>query len=190
MRNLIAAVLVLLASGCGAQQGPTEPSDTTARISGRVVGFADGVGVAGVPVSFGDVTAVSDDAGTYTVVLPIGRQEPVIDGVPAGRSYVIGSAYRGDFLVRSGTCVSRYGIVADARTLRPITAATVSLSGKNVASGSDGWYRIDLSCPANGLSGFNTTFISVSHRNYSDYSQVVGRGVYLVQRLDIVLQPR
>src|SRR5262245_41167619 len=38
----------------------------------------------------------------------------------AGGGYPAGSNYRGDFLLDTGTCVSRYGVVIDAKTLRPI----------------------------------------------------------------------
>jgi hypothetical protein len=109
-----------------------------------------------------------------------------------GRIRVTGPTYRADFLVRPGTCVSRYGTLADARTLRPIAGATVSLSlgGGSVISETDGWYRIDLGCPTSGQVGFNTTVIYVSHPNYVDQSQVVGRGVAGVTRLDFELQAR
>ena len=76
---------------------------------------------------------------------------------------------RGDFLVRPGNCVARYGTVADGLTLLPITGATVALLGSsNVTDSTDstGWYRIDLGCPSNGLVGFNTTVVTVSHPDY------------------------
>jgi len=44
--------------------------------------------------------------------------------------------------------------------------------------------------PANRLVGFNTTFIVVSYPGYQDGGQVVGRGVFGAQRLDIELGRR
>jgi hypothetical protein len=103
---------------------------------------------------------------------------------------VTGSGYRGDLLVRGGTCISRYGTLADARTLRPVGGATVSLGGQTAISEPDGWYRIDLGCPSTGTIGFNTTFMRVSHPNYAMREQVVGRGIQRVSRLDVDLERR
>jgi hypothetical protein len=103
---------------------------------------------------------------------------------------VTGSGYRGDLLVRGGTCISRYGTLADARTLRPVGGATVSLGGQTAISEPDGWYRIDLGCPSTETIGFNTTFMRVSHPNYAMREQVVGRGIQRVSRLDVDLERR
>ncbi len=204
MRNLLFAAL-LLATACGgrpptapsnqntatppATPGPVEPPDGKVRVTGRVLGFGDGVGVANIAVSFGGTTALTDRSGGYTLDLLPGRYEPLLEGSVAGTSYVGASAYRGDFFVQADNCVSRYGIVVDAHTYTPIVGATVTLSGRSATSGNDGWYRIDLGCPANGGYGFNTTFIYASRSGYGNYSQVIGRGVWRVSRLDILLQP-
>jgi hypothetical protein len=162
-----------------------------------VLNFVTNTGVPGATVAFGDVTAVTDAGGSYTLVVQrIGRyDDALVDGALIGqRVDVTGSAYRGDFLVRGGMCVSRYGTIADAGTLRPIVGATVRFNGPGLSdsavSGSDGWYRIDLGCPANGLVGFNTTEVVVSHPNYMDQSYPAGRGVSGVWRLDLELQRR
>ena len=193
MRNLALAVLVVLTVACDKPQAPTQPSSADVRISGRTLDFATTAGVSGATVAFGDMTTMTDAAGSYTLTIPaIGRYEPMVDGRWMGISRVTGSAYRGDFLVRPGTCVSRYGTLADARTRTPVVGATVKFVGPGIndsaVSGLDGWYRIDLGCPANGLVGFNTTLISVSHPSYVTYSESVGRGVGGVSRLDFALQ--
>ncbi|OLC42250.1 MAG: hypothetical protein AUH43_23075 [Acidobacteria bacterium 13_1_40CM_65_14] len=100
-----------------------------------------------------------------------------------------GSAYRGDFLVRAGTCVSRYGTLVDARTLRPVAGATVSLTGSKTTSGADGWYRIDLGCPTSNPVG-GTTEMTVEHPSYVPRSVIVGRGVVGVTRRDLDLERR
>jgi hypothetical protein len=153
--------------------------------------FWTSLGVSGANVVFGDTSAVSDVGGSYVLVVPTtGPYEPRVDGVLMGYSRVTGSTYRGDFLVRPGDCVTRYGTLADARTRRPVFGATVSLGGQTVMSEPGGWYRIDLGCPANGWFGFNTTFIYISHPNYVNLEQVVGRGVRGTMRLDFELQRR
>jgi hypothetical protein len=164
-------------------------------VSGQVLEFATGMGVSGATVVFGQTTAVTDANGRYTLTLPgTGLYEPLVDGIPVGSSRVTRSAYRGDFLVHPNLCVSRYGTLADAATLIPVDGAIVSFVGPGVdgstVSGPGGWYRIDLGCPANGLVGFNTTELRVSHPNYVNLSQPVGRGVSGVRRLDLDLQRR
>jgi hypothetical protein len=183
---LVSVALVLAGSACS-EQPLTHPSDSAVNVTGRVLAFADGTGVAGVEVVFGAVRAVTDQAGTYRVMVSASRHEPTVDGQYAGTSHVMAADYRGDFLTRSGNCVSRYGTVVDAGTARPVVGATVSLAGMTALTASDGWYRVDLGCPSNGLVGFNTTFIHISHQSYTDSSQVVGRGVGGVSRLDVLL---
>jgi len=169
-------------------------------MSGRVIDFATNAAVSGASIEFGYLDlfgrfvaaakAVSDGTGSYRATSPPGYSALVqIDGTSRGEIQV-NDDYRGDFLVRTGTCVARYGTVADGLTLRPITGATVTLSGRSVVTGADGWYRIDLGCPSNGLVGFNTTFVSVSHPDYPSRSFVAGRGVFGVSRMDLSLQKR
>ncbi len=197
MRALLG--LVLIAYGCnGAPTGPTPPAD----IGGRVIDFNTGAGVSGTTVTFGQPlytngtfvpsnarVAVSDANGLYNLRLPgLDRYTVWIDDRQIGSAQVASAAYRGDLLVRSGGCVSRYGTVADAVSGWPISNVSVMLAGRTVATDDDGWYRIDLGCPANGLYGFNTTFIYFSHPRYAGASMVVGRGVYGVFRMDITLR--
>jgi carboxypeptidase family protein len=193
MRSLAVAAVVVLTVGCDRQQTPSGPSSVG--VSGRVIDFSSGVGVSGASVVFGETTAMTDANGKYTIDhLASGQYEPRVDGAWMGQSRVTGPGYRGDLLVRPGTCVSRYGTLADARTRRPVAGAIVGFVGPGLnartVSGLDGWYRIDLGCPANGLVGFNTTALSVSHPNYVDPFQPVGRGVGGATRLDLDLEPR
>jgi len=193
MRNLALAALILLTVGCHGLQMPSGPSSNG--VSGRVIDFASGVGVSGASVVFGERTAITDASGRYTFdYLASGQYEPRVDGVWMGQSRLTAPGYRGDLLVRPGTCVARYGTLADGGTQRPVAGATVGVIAPglnvNTVSGPDGWYRIDLGCPANGLVGFNTTIISVSHPNYLDPVEIVGRGLAGATRFDLDLERR
>jgi hypothetical protein len=193
MRKLALAAFIVVTISCDRQQAPAGPSSTG--VSGRVIDFASGVGVSGTSVVFGETTAMTDANGRYTIdFLASGQYQPRVDGVWMGQSRVTGPGYRGDLLVRPGTCVSRYGTLADGGTHSPVAGATLAIVGPGLntetVSGLDGWYRIDLGCPANGLVGFNTTILSVSHRNYVDPAQVVGRGVGGATQLDLDLERR
>jgi hypothetical protein len=205
-----ATIVVLLVSAvsCDTQPpgAPSPASGGPVTVSGRVLDFSTNAGVAGATVSFGTIdggafaavgTATSNAAGSYTLRVPSVAQAPdlrpwyvQVDGAPIGRALLTVAGYRGDLLVHPGTCVGRYGIVADSRTLRPIAGATVKLSGASAATGTDGLYRIDLGCPDNGWVGFNTTFMNVTHPDYLDGSEIVGRGVYSAERIDAWLKRR
>jgi hypothetical protein len=86
--------------------------------------------------------------------------------------------------------VSRYGVVLDLVTRRPISGALIELAGSRATTTSDGWYQINLGCPAGGFIGFNTTFIYVSHPEYANRMVGVGRGVSGAHRDDIELGHR
>ncbi|OFW03246.1 MAG: hypothetical protein A3H96_19285 [Acidobacteria bacterium RIFCSPLOWO2_02_FULL_67_36] len=164
-------------------------------IRGRVLDFGTNASVPGVVVQFTggaqEARATTDASGVYLMSMPsIGSFTVWMDGRHAGMARVTGSTYRGDLLVDTGTCISRYGTLVDARTLQPVAGATVSVAGVTTTSGQDGWYRIDLGCPSEGTIGFNTTFLYVTHPNYAPSSQVVGRGVQGVSRLDLHLEQR
>lgn len=175
--------------GCSATQ--TGPSDRSVQVSGRVFEFASNAGIADAVVTIGHVSATTNASGTYVVNVPFaGRYEAFVEGVGVG-VLRIGPDYRGDLLARPGRCISRYGTVVDARTFRPVGGATVSLSvGSSVTTASDGWYRIDLGCPATPFGNNSTTVLRVVHRNYSDTTEIVGKGVFGVMRLDVALERR
>ena len=175
--------------GAAVPSGSSKPLQTIA-VSGRVLDWRTGAGVQNVAVEMGGVRTVSGAGGLYTIMLPSpGAYDPIVGGLSTGVSHVPGPSYRGDFLTNSGNCVSRYGTIANARTGRPIAGATVSLASQQTTTDADGWYRIDLGCPANGLPGFNTTFMTIEKAGYVKYSQIADRGVYLSVRIDIELLP-
>jgi hypothetical protein len=185
MRQFMIACFVLAAAACGG--APAGPSSTGVTVHGRVINFADNTSVAGATVAFGDVTAITDISGSYSLTVPgTGRVEPVVDGSWMGISQLTAPTYRGDFLVRGTGCVARYGIISDATTHHPVAGAIVTLAG-TATTDVDGWYRMDFGCPANGLFGFNTIGMTVSHQLYMDATQSVGRGIFGVSRLDVEL---
>src|SRR5262249_16173168 len=170
-------------------------------ITGRVIDFGTGAGVAAATVTFGHPVytntgrfvpgnphvAVADAGGQYSLRLPSDNYTVWVNDGPIG-SAVGTPSYRGDLLVQPGLCVSRYGTVTDVVNGWPIVNATVWLAGRRVETDQDGWYRIDLGCVPNGLYGFNTTFIYFSHPHYADASLVVGRGVFSVFRMGVALR--
>ena len=111
---------------------------TPVSVSGRILDFSTDAGVPGATVVFigadevvglgTQVRAVSDAAGFYRVtVAEPGVYYPRVDGNGMGLFRVTGVGDRGDLFVHAGTCVRRYGIVLDSRTLCPIARAKVSL---------------------------------------------------------------
>src|SRR5947208_6968033 len=152
--RLAAAMTLLLMSevGCGSQL-PLAPSNRPVTVAGRVLDFSTHAIVAGAMAAFGTLdsgpfvavgTAISDAAGSYRLTVPTVAQAPglrpwyvQVDGASIGRARVTDAAYRGDFFVHPGTCVARYGIVADGLTLRPVAGARVSLLGSSVITAID-----------------------------------------------------
>jgi hypothetical protein len=165
-------------------------------VVGRVLDYRSQAALAGASVHFssdaqlGDAVATTRPDGTYQTTLPApGSFTISVGNAYVGTGLVPRSSYRGDLFVDGGTCISRYGVLADARTQAPVVGAVVSLGEATATSGSEGWYRIDLGCPATGAIGFNTTFLTVTHPRYTTASAVVGRGISGVRRLDINLEP-
>ncbi len=188
MRGMLVAVLLPAAVGCGGSPAGPRAGDLV-RISGVVQEFSTGAAVSGATVAFGPNTAVTNGSGVYQVAVPaLETYAPSVEGVQMGTSRVFGESYRGDFLIRPGTCVARYGTVSDLGLHRPISNATVSLGGKQAVTGADGWYRLDFGCSDNGLFGSNTTFLTASHPDYAAVSQIVGRGIRGVFRSDVEMQ--
>lgn len=178
------SVVAFAVLACGTE-APVSPSRGLT-VAGRVLDYAGGDGVAGAMVVFGAATQ-ADARGAYMVTLNAGAYFPTVNGVAVGEALVRGPGYRGDLFVNGGTCISRYGTIADARTQQPVAGATVSLNGHEATTGADGWYRLDLGCPAEDLS-FSTTFINVTHPGHAPLTRVVGRGVHGVLRLDLGLE--
>ena len=57
-----------------------------------------------------------------------------------------------------------------------------------MATGADGWYRIDLGCVYDPYNNTGTTLMRVTHPAYRELSQVLGRGIHRVRRIDAELQ--
>lgn len=201
---VLAVALALSAQGCDESTrltGPSEsnappgPSGTGIRFTGRVVDYVTQSAAAAAAVvftdaQFGPSQTTTNADGQYVLTVPrTGVFSVAVEGVVAGTARVNGTAYVGDLLIHRGTCAARYGLAIDSRTLRPIEGAAVTLSGRTVITGADGWYRLDLSCP-DVIMPAGTTVISVMHPDYQWRQQVVGRGVSGVRRLDLDLQRR
>ena len=162
-------------------------------IQGRLTDFATGAPMAGVTLSFGgaalDLRTTTDGSGTFAIDVPAGRVSAAIDGqVLADLAVRVGGpAFRGDLLGNGGTCDSRYGVVTDAQSFQPVAGATVSLGGRSMVTGADGWYRIDLGCVYDPYNNSNTTFMRIAHPAYREFSRVLGRGIHGVNRIDAEL---
>jgi hypothetical protein len=187
-----------LTCGCGDRQHLTGPTTGPVSVRGRIVDFSTQAAVAAAVVEFQTIAltslteparATTDSTGAFVLTLPdAGPFVAVVDASPVGVAFISAPIYRGDFFVNGGDCVSRYGILADARTRKPIAGATVTVLARTAISGADGWYRVDLGC--SGSTGFNTTFLYVVHPDYTPRQQGVGRGVQGVWRLDLDLERR
>jgi hypothetical protein len=195
VRNFVILLLVVLTCGCS-HQPPTGPTRGSFSIAGRVVDFRTQAPLAGSRVEISlDVAAPAvagtntDATGSYVLTVPASAMYfASVNGALAGEARVNRPSYRGDLLVNGGDCASRYGTLTDARTATPVAGATVTLVGRTATSDADGWYRIDLGCPAS--TGFGTTVMIVTHPGYVLHQRVVGRGVQGVWRLDLELDRR
>lgn len=199
IRNRVAPFVALsLLAACGGGGGPTQPTAVTPTVQGTVRDYQTQGPIANAEVLVINRTpnnamyrTVTDANGHFS--LPEPAQPTIaysltVNGVAVGTGYFTGSAYRGDLFVDSGTCIARYGQVLDATTMRPIAGATVA--GLSPATtDSDGWYRIDVGCPASGVVGFTTFALTASRSGYTSQQTIVGRGIANVYRLDFVLTP-
>lgn len=192
MRTVLVSLVLLSNYACS--DSPTSPSPRTLTIHGSVITYATGAARAGATVWSAhetdgiEVTATSNANGAYELTLPrVGGYRVVVDGFTVGNAVVTGSDYRGELLFGDAQCASRFGTLSDARTMKPVQGAAVSLAGQTVRSGPDGWFRIDLGC--RGPMPGNTTIMYVTHPDYEDRQQVAGRGVNGVVRVDLELDP-
>jgi energy-converting hydrogenase Eha subunit B len=195
VQRIVTLSLIVLTCGCS-HEPPTGPTRGSFSISGRVVDYRTQAPIAGGRVEFnidGSPTLIAssttDASGSYVLTVPAsGTFVVTVNGSIVGVALVNRPTYRGDLLVNGADCASRYGTLTDARTARPVAGATVTLAGGTATSDADGWYRIDLGCPAS--TGFGTTFLSVTHPDYAATQRVAGRGVQGVSRLDVELERR
>lgn len=194
LHAFLLAALATAAPACDETTTPTGPSATNVTVRGQVLDYGDGSPLANVTVRFASdgpgfqAQATTDAIGMYVATLPTAFPLVVrIDDLFVGMLRAATRLPRGDLFIDRTTCVARYGVILDGRTLRPIAGAAVSLTGRSVMTGADGWYRIDLGCPEVTFPG-GTTVISVSASGYVPRQQVVGRGVQGVSRLDLGLE--
>lgn len=187
-------LLVMLGAGaaCG-DESVTGPASGRVFITGRVVDYVTRDVVREATILFKgdngppDVAAVTDAAGEYAVEASIAGEYTVrVNSAIAGAVRAGATSRRVDLFVNGGTCISRYGTILGRRSGRPIPGATVTLVGQSVRTGADGYYQIDLGCPDLPRPG-GTTVVAVTHPDYLARNQVVGRGVFGVQRLDLAL---
>jgi hypothetical protein len=194
MRIAIIAMLALAMTAC--DDTPTGPTTGSFTISGRVLNFTTQLPVAAADVRFTEAesptslaVAIADANGRYSITMPLAGQWIVsVNGGPNGIAEIFNEGFAGDMLVDTGNCVARYGTIVDARTGRGIRGATVTLLASTVTTNNAGRYMLALGCESN--TGFSTTFMSVSHPDYQSRSQVVGRGVQGVSRLDVKLEKK
>ncbi len=198
LRRVLCALALLATVACGGSTPstptPQVPYVGPSVVRGAVLEFTtsmprgNGVLEFSSDTGAGVVSTTANASGAYTVTVPaVGGYTVRLNDIYIGTLQVTGATFRGDFLVDSGDCVSRYGVLTDARTGRTVSGAAVGLPQASTTSAADGSYRIDLGCEPS-LS-FSTTFIQVTHPAYQTRQQVVGRGVHNVVRLDLVLEP-
>jgi hypothetical protein len=158
---------------------------TVRPISGAVVGFARTLDNSGKPVGVTQ-TALTDADGQYSLAEPLVRTRDdsfyiVVNNRPVGRGYPLGANNRaGDVAVHTGLCATRYGMILDGQTFRPIVGAQVkNLSGQVIATADrDGWYQFDFGC-ATGPPGFvlsGTWWVTAIHPDYNSRDFAGGRG--------------
>lgn len=214
-RLLAVGIVVVTLYACGENRQPTAPTPPVATvpppnptppvvgtvfdfqtqkpISGAVVSLATGVGVGDVPVGVME-GAVTDANGRYSMPQPqyAGRSFLFyVNNAFVGLGYARAMNYRADLAVHNGPCVTRYGMVMDARTFRPIGGVRIiDLSNRvRATTDGDGWYQVDWGCPTAGYVGFNTTWLTAMHPSYRSKQHASGRGTSKVYREDVLLDP-
>jgi hypothetical protein len=188
-RTSLAVVLVTAGSGCGGT--PTEPTaDGRVQVAGTIRDFQSNAALAGARVSIGSVTATTDSGGRYSLSVEAGAQRVFVDDESVALITPADRIYRGDFFGRLTGCVARYGTIIDRQTRRPVSGAAVSAGGVTVATDQTGWFQMSLGCPGSPCVGMNTTFLTITHPNYTNASFPAGRGICLVSRVDYELDRR
>lgn len=162
-------------------------SQTGKPIAGAVVGFSRGLND-GAPYE----TTISDANGRYSLLQPPWRVNDadydfVVNGARVGFGYPLATNYRADLVIDRAQCISRYGVVLDAGTHRPIRDAVVR-DGNVVAATTDkeGWYQLTWGCGVLQL-GSGTRFSVMSHRDYESQNFAFGRGISGFYREDVLL---
>jgi hypothetical protein len=187
-RAALAILLAIVVVECSSPSKPTPPTGPFT-IAGRVTDFGTGNGVSALQIRVGTEEAVTDAGGNYTVLLDRGDYQVRL---PPSDTYlgliVVGGPWtRGDVYVNGGVCAVRYGAVTDHNTGKPIFGATIGAGP--TTTDATGLYRVDYYGCSGSCGACNTSILQVKAIGYKDFSQVLGRGVAGVQRLDIHLDP-
>ena len=190
----VTSTFLLIVAFAACSNPATGPSGVALTFRGRVLDYSSNAPLASARVAFKSIElvepesqATSSATGDYAIEVPrTGGYSITVDGVFLGVAQVSGSGYPGNIYVDRGNCVARYGRVIDGRTLIRVRDAAVTLGGVIVRTDDDGWYRIDLGCSSEPR-GTGTTLIRATHPGYDDGFQVVGRGIFGVSRLDLLM---
>ena len=164
-------------------------------IGGRVLDYTTrgGISVASIrftppnhvsPTAPPAMTATTDATGPYVLALPPGSYNAEVGGRGAGFVRVTDFGFRGDVFVNGGNCQSRYGVISDLLTGRPLAGARVDAGP---LTGTDGWYQWGF---CSGVIDFGTQAMQVSHPDYVAATLIIGRGFLGVSRLDVALVRR
>jgi len=206
----LSLVVSVVACSDAAPTAPTpiqEGATPAIHVTGRLIDFATGQGVANVPMTWSPrtsgsatVKATTDASGRYDVALPIVNNGFAVETPLGDLRYqsdlvrVPGKRLETDLLFNGGPCAARYGYVFDAVTRQPIAGARVSRAGSAITD-DRGYYRIDIGCVPHDFEywGIGTTTISVQHPAYQGAFEFDGRRESTsfsgVHRYDFALQP-
>jgi hypothetical protein len=210
-------ILAVALSACSESSPPTAPtpsapaSAATVRVSGRVIDYATGMGVAGQAVRWWtgwnshlivrNVNSITDAEGRFQIEVPVTEDfTPLVDtllfDIPdtSGSIRIPAKSLDTTIIINPGSCNVRYGYVYDAVTHQPIAGARVSR--RNTATtDANGFYRIEIVCgaPADQNWGIGTTTIGASHPAYQGTYEIDGRSEWTgrpgIRRVDFALQP-
>jgi len=191
---------MLAATGCDTSEGSAPAGPTplvwspwqSVVIVGRLIDFKTGSPAPDRRFTLGGHQLTTNEHGRYSIVMPVGDHPFDVEGENVD-SYILarGFATNGDIYVNGGDCASRYGIIRDRVTGRPVAGASVTHSGgaETSVSDSNGWYKHDRLGACGEVSG-NTIFLNIKAAGYRDGVGGVGRGFNGVGRRDIELDPK
>lgn len=179
---------------------PPAPTVTDGMIRGRVIDLLTQSPLPGATVELRTdsatpgVSTVTDGDGRYALPQPAGPGPSsgwyhlAANNGPGGSANASSPWFSGDLIADATGCVSRYGMVLDARTLQPLSGVTLSY-GNSATTDVRGWYQLDWGCPASGSIRSSTAFLEASRLGYVTGQSMLGRGFSGVRRLDVLLQP-
>ena len=213
------AALLMISCSTASPTAPNPVSSTerapSVRISGRVLDYATGSGVAGQTVHWwtgsnshlivrpSNSSTVTDASGRFQLEVPVtAGYAPLADtdallfDIPdtSGSIRIPSKSLETNILVNPGACNVRYGYVYDAVTHQPIAGARVSRRN-NATTDANGFYRLEIVCnaPQGQDFGIGTTTLSASHPSYQGTYELDGRSEWTgrpaIRRVDFALKP-